>query len=129
MEKQTFGILEMREFAKDHSDPRVRLMMQRLDETRSRSARWCDSTQRTKQEFLELRKLAKLGELALCEIKESITEGVFEIDAVSLADSAVDLGVLTYEEYDPSRHNNVSSEIEPGDMIYYWGEYKSEESE
>jgi|OM-RGC.v1.028695601 hypothetical protein len=56
---RAFGIPEMREFAKDHPDERVRLMMKRLDETRSRSARWCEAMQRMKQEIIELKEFAE----------------------------------------------------------------------
>lgn len=56
---RAFGISEMREFAKDHPDDRVRLMMKRLDETRSRSARWCEAMQRMKQEIIKLKEFAE----------------------------------------------------------------------
>lgn len=56
---RAFGVPEMREFAKDHPDERVRLMMKRLDEARSRSARWCEAMQRMKQEIIELKEFAE----------------------------------------------------------------------
>lgn len=68
--------------------------------------------------------LSEFGQMVLDELKEAITEGMFELDAETIADMAVKSGLMLHEPYDPKRHENVSSELEPGDKIYYWGKVK-----
>ena len=36
-----FGVKEMKEFAENHEDERVRKLYQRLAEARSKNAQWC----------------------------------------------------------------------------------------
>lgn len=50
-----FGIKEMRKFAENHEDERVRILWQRLEEARSKNARWCDETAKMRNEVKYLR--------------------------------------------------------------------------
>lgn len=60
-----FGYPEMREFAEQHSDPRVRALWQRLGNLRSKTARWCEAVARAEQEAASLRAdNERLSELA-----------------------------------------------------------------
>lgn len=55
-------------------------------------------------------------------VKECITEGCFEIDTDVLAEAAVKAGLMTYEPFDPQKHDwTLNDSYRPGDMIYYWG--------
>ena len=56
---QLFGIPEMKEFAENHSDPRVKAMFRRLNESMSKNARWCQHAEETSSINAEL--------LAACE--------------------------------------------------------------
>ena len=56
---RAFGVPEMREFAKDHPDVRVRLMMRKLDEIRSSSARLTETLARMRRELIELQDFAE----------------------------------------------------------------------
>ena len=56
---RAFGVPEMREFAKDHPDVRVRLMMRKLDESRSSSARLSETLVRMRRELIELQEFAE----------------------------------------------------------------------
>ena len=50
-----FGLIEIKEFAENHEDERVRIMYRRLCEARSRSAKWCDEVEKLKEENKQLR--------------------------------------------------------------------------
>ena len=50
-----FGIPEIREFAKNHEDPRVRIMLKRLNESISKNARWCEEVNRLNEQIKELK--------------------------------------------------------------------------
>lgn len=54
-----FGIKEMREFAENHEDERVRILWRRLEETRSKNARWCDEIAKMCNEVKCLREQLK----------------------------------------------------------------------
>lgn len=45
-----FGYKEIKEFAENHEDERVRIMYRRLHESRSKSAKWCDEVEKLKKE-------------------------------------------------------------------------------
>jgi hypothetical protein len=68
--------------------------------------------------------LAAFGAMMLEEVKEAIREGGVEMDAMVIADKAVECGLMEYVAYDPAKHVGVceKGEYEDGDMIYYWGE-------
>lgn len=68
----------------------------------------------------ETRDMQRFGQLVLDDLKESIEAGDFYLDAETIADMAVACGLMVYEPYDPSRHENVTGVI-PGEEIYYWG--------
>ena len=38
-----FGILEMKEFAESSNDDRIKAMWRQIENSRSRSAKWCDA--------------------------------------------------------------------------------------
>jgi len=44
-----FGYPEMREFAKDHEDPRIRAIWKRLEECRRKNEQWCAETIKLKE--------------------------------------------------------------------------------
>ena len=50
-----FGHKEIKEFAENHEDERVRIMYRRLCEARSKSAKWCDEVEKLKKENEQLR--------------------------------------------------------------------------
>lgn len=50
-----FGYKEIKEFAENHEDERVRIMYRRLCEARSKSAKWCDEVEKLKEENKQLR--------------------------------------------------------------------------
>ena len=50
-----FGYKEIKEFAENHEDERVRIIYRRLCEVRSKSAKWCDETVKLKLENTELK--------------------------------------------------------------------------
>ena len=50
-----FGYKEIKEFAENHEDERVRIMYRRLCEARSKSAKWRDETVKLKLENTELK--------------------------------------------------------------------------
>lgn len=50
-----FGYKEIKEFAENHEDERVRIMYRRLCETRSKSAKWCDSLAKAEKEIEKLK--------------------------------------------------------------------------
>lgn len=50
-----FGYKEIKEFAENHEDERVRIMYRRLCEARSKSAKWCDETVKLMLENTELK--------------------------------------------------------------------------
>lgn len=50
-----FGYKEIKEFAENHEDERVRIMYRRLCEARSKSAKWCDSLAKAEKEIEKLK--------------------------------------------------------------------------
>lgn len=50
-----FGYIEIKEFAENHEDERVRIMYRRLCEARSKSAKWCEEVEKLKKENEQLR--------------------------------------------------------------------------
>lgn len=50
-----FGYKEIKEFAENHEDERVRIIYRRLCEARSKSAKWCDEVEKLKEENKQLR--------------------------------------------------------------------------
>ncbi len=50
-----FGYKEIKEFAENHEDERVRIMYRRLCEARSKSAKWCEEVEKLKEENKQLR--------------------------------------------------------------------------
>lgn len=48
-----FGYKEIKEFAENHEDERVRIMYRRLCEARSKSAKWCEEVERLNQMLRE----------------------------------------------------------------------------
>ena len=50
-----FGLVEIKEFAENHEDERVRIMYRRLCEARSKSAKWCDSLAKAEKEIEKLK--------------------------------------------------------------------------
>lgn len=40
--KMKFGVEEIREFTRSHSDERIVIIGQRLEECRSKNSKWCD---------------------------------------------------------------------------------------
>jgi|GEM_PF-6159131 len=50
-----FGYEEIKEFAENHEDERVRIMYRRLCEARSKSAKWCEEVEKLKKENEQLR--------------------------------------------------------------------------
>lgn len=72
-------------------------------------------------EIERLQPLASFGEKMLDTVKECVTNSGLVIDAETAADVAVVHRLMQWVAYDPAIHEGVSSEYEPGDMIYYWG--------
>ena len=50
-----FGYKEIKEFAENHEDERVRIMYRRLCEARSKTAKWCEEVEKLKKENEQLR--------------------------------------------------------------------------
>lgn len=50
-----FGYKEIKEFAENHEDERVRIMYRRLCEARSKNAKWCEEVEKLKEENKQLR--------------------------------------------------------------------------
>lgn len=65
--------------------------------------------------------LHRFAEFALEAVKEAIREGCFDIDAETLADEAVECGLIEKVPYDPEKHG-YDGDLDPGDLIYYWTE-------
>ena len=73
-------------------------------------------------EVERLQPLAEFGEKVFAELREAIAEGGFDMDAKGIADLAVETWLMEYIPYDPEKHNfDGCEEVEPGDMIYWWG--------
>lgn len=50
-----FGYKEIKEFAENHEDERVRIMYHKLCEARSKSSKWCDSLTKAEKEIEKLK--------------------------------------------------------------------------
>lgn len=50
-----FGYKEIKEFAENHEDERVRIIYRKLCEARSKSAKWCEEVEKLKEENKQLR--------------------------------------------------------------------------
>lgn len=49
-----FGVEEMREFTRGHSDERVVIIGQRLEECRSKNSKWCNRVAELESQVAEL---------------------------------------------------------------------------
>lgn len=81
----------------------------------------------TRQEWEEVQRLAEFGKVMLAEVKECIVECGFWMYSETVADKAVEYGLMQYVAYDPDKHGALDAEYEPGDMIYYWGKATDDE--
>jgi len=68
-----FGLIEIKEFAENHEDERVRIMYRRLCEARSKSAKWCEEVEKLKK--FDLKSLCKQYDKEYGSYPESYFEG------------------------------------------------------
>ena len=68
---------------------------------------------------------ARFGRVVFALMREAITDGFLDVSSETLADKAVEAGIIQRVAYDPEVHGGrvgAEEELEPGDMIYWWGE-------
>ena len=65
----------------------------------------------------------RFGKEVLDFIKEEFSEGSFEIDVEALFLIALKYKLIEHVKYDSAIHKNIT-ELEEGDMIWWWGENK-----
>ena len=74
-----FSIKELKEFAKDHEDERIRILWRRFSEARSKNAQWCDEVVRLKAINEHLEKSINLHNKDWCEDDENIKKQALRV--------------------------------------------------
>lgn len=77
---ETFGYAEMREWADQSDDPRVTAIWRRLEECRSKTARWCEDASNAKRHIAALRNEVATAQSESRKARERVAELHAEVE-------------------------------------------------